>query len=80
MRTYGDYEFGIEIRDVIPAVGTTKKYAAKLQFLLNRQTKDWIVKDGERSPISESVAETKQLAEQRLTQKIYRWINDHKDE
>lgn len=80
MRTYGDYEFGIEIHDVIPVVGTTKKYAAKLQFLLNQRTKEWIAKDGDRSPISESVAETKQLAEQRLTQKIYQWINDQREQ
>lgn len=78
MRTYGDFEFGVEIHDVVPAIGTKKKFAAKLQFLLNLETKEWIVKDGDRPPVSESVAETKQLAEQRLTQKIYQWINDQR--
>lgn len=78
MRTYGDYEFGVEIHDVVPAIGTKKKYAAKLQFLVNFETNDWIVKVGDRPPVSESVAETKPLAEQRLTQKIYLWINDQR--
>ncbi len=76
MRKYGNYEFDILI---VPSLGHGQKYAAKLQWLRDRQTKEWVMQEGGRSPVAEGVAETKELAEMRLTQMIYQWANDQRD-
>ena len=75
MRHYGNYEFDITI---IPSLGHGQKYTAKLQRLRNRLTREWIMNEGDHSPVADGVGETKELAEMRLTQKIYQWVNDHR--
>ena len=75
MHSYKDYQFTLVINDILPTVGIKKKYAAKLQTLLNIRTKQWLVRNGEGSPISETRADTKQEAEAKLIERIYRKID-----
>lgn len=74
MHSYKNFQFTIVISDILPTIGRKKKYAAKLQTLLDMDTKDWIVRNGERSPVGESRSDTKQIAEASLVQKIHAWI------
>ena len=75
MHSYKDYQFTIVINDILPTVGRKKKYAAKLQTLLNVRTKQWITRNGEGSPVGESRADTKQEAEAKLIEKIQKWVD-----
>ena len=75
MHSYKNFQFTIVISDILPTIGRKKKYAAKLQTLLNMDTKEWIVRNGDRSPVGESRSDTKQVAESNLVQKVQTWID-----
>lgn len=76
MHSYKHFEFSVIIVDISPTLGRKKKYAAKLQSLLDVKTKEWIVRNGERSPIGESRSDTKQIAEANLIRKVHDWIDN----
>ncbi len=74
MHSYKNFEFGVVISDIVRPLGK-KKYGAKLQFLVDSTSKQWVMREGDRSPVSESWAETKQVAEAKLAEKVHVWID-----
>ena len=74
MHSYKNFEFGVVISDIVRPLGK-KKYGAKLHFLVDTQSKQWVMREGQRPLVSESWAETKQDAETKLAEKVQKWID-----